>query len=63
MCFFPDESRIPWYGTGLGFLIGVLIVVADETLTKRPVLNYTILKIILVLAVLGVGYCGALIYG
>lgn len=57
-----EEARVPYYGIGGGFLIGLIIVIADETVAPRPVLNHAILKLILLLAVVAVGYCGALIY-
>ena len=36
---FPENSRQPWLFTGAGFLLGLLIVVADQLLPKQPSIN------------------------
>ena len=59
---FSEEARVPFYGTGIGFVVGLLIVIADETVAPRPVLNYSILKLILIASLVGVGYVGSLVY-
>lgn len=59
---FAEERRVPWYGSGLGFLIGLMLVIADETVAPRPVLDNTVLKLLLVGALLAVGYFGAVAY-
>ena len=34
-----ENARQPWQFTGAGFVIGLLIVVADQLLTKKPSIN------------------------
>lgn len=30
---------MPWFGTAFGVLCGIMLVVADQILTKKPVIN------------------------
>ena len=59
---FSEEARVPLYGTSIGFVVGLIIVIADETVAPRPVLDYTVLKLILIASLVGVGYVGSLVY-
>ena len=40
---FSENARQPWLFSGAGFLLGVLIVLADQFLTKHPSINVSIL--------------------
>ena len=42
--------------------MGLIIVIADETVAPRPVLDYSVLKLILIASLVGVGYVGSLAY-
>jgi len=33
------DSRLLWYGTALGALVGVLLIVLDEAITRQPLLQ------------------------
>lgn len=39
MILHPDESRLPWVGAGIGIILGVIIVISDNVLTKAPTLT------------------------
>lgn len=56
------NARQPWQFTGAGFVIGLLIVVADQLLTKKPSINYIILQILMVLIFAGLGFLAFKIY-
>lgn len=56
------NARQPWVFTGAGFLLGVLIVVADQLLTKQPSINYVILQILMVIIFSGLGFLAFKIY-
>ena len=62
IALFSEEARAPFYGTGIGFVVGLIIVIADETVAPRPVLNYSVLKLLLIASLVGVGYVGSLVY-
>lgn len=36
---FLDEKVCPWLGAGVGIIFGVIIVLADQLMTKRPTIN------------------------
>jgi hypothetical protein len=36
---FIAESRIPWIGGGIGFLLGFLIIIADMYVAAKPMLQ------------------------
>lgn len=44
------EERVPWAGCGIGIVLGVIIVLADQLLTKGPSVTvrrrYTILGVV-----------------
>lgn len=37
--YISAESRTPWFGAGIGLLLGMFIVLADQHLTKSPVME------------------------
>lgn len=50
MCFliliyilhFTDEKRLPWAGAGVGIVLGVIIVIADQLFTKAPSISVSL---------------------
>lgn len=41
LCVLVD-SRVPWVGAGVGIILGVIIVIADQLLTKSPAVKVII---------------------
>jgi hypothetical protein len=64
ICVFEisDETRLPWVGAGIGIIIGVIIVLSDQLLTKRPAVRNPGLMVLLVIVIAGIGYGIARIY-
>jgi len=56
------EVQTPWLGAGIGFVIGVLIVVGDHILANKSVLINPVLKVLVVLVMAAVGYGIARVY-
>jgi len=57
-----QEFRMPFGGIGVGLLFGLMIVLADEAVTKAPVLTHIILKVLVLVALGALGYGGGLAY-
>lgn len=34
-----DEKRLPWAGAAVGIVLGIIIVIADQLLTKSPTIK------------------------
>ncbi|KAF4529319.1 hypothetical protein B566_EDAN011413, partial [Ephemera danica] len=50
------DDQIPWLGAGIGIIIGVLIVIADQVLTNKPSLSHPIMMVLMTISVAMVGY-------
>ncbi|XP_021937921.1 STI1-like protein [Zootermopsis nevadensis] len=50
------DDQIPWLGAGVGIIMGVIIVIADNILTHKPTLVHPILMALLTVAVAAIGY-------
>ncbi|KAJ9582179.1 hypothetical protein L9F63_003478, partial [Diploptera punctata] len=50
------DDQIPWLGAGVGIIMGVIIVIADQILTYTPTLVHPVLMALLTIAVAMVGY-------
>lgn len=53
------EGRMPIYGLLISTLIGLMVVIGDETLTKTPTLNHIVLKILVLTVFVGFGFLAA----
>jgi len=40
--FFPADEQIPWVGAGIGIIIGVSIIIADQLIPQNPTISVTI---------------------
>lgn len=50
------DEQIPWLGAGLGIIIGVIIVIADQVLVATPTLVHPVLMALLAIAIAMIGY-------
>lgn len=50
------DEQIPWLGAGLGIIIGVIIVIADQVLVATPTLAHPVLMALLTIAIAIIGY-------
>ena len=60
--YLSEESRIPWFGIAAGFVLGLVIVIADETIAEKSVLEFALVKLLVIAATTGLGYGIALAY-
>lgn len=51
-----DETRSPMIGSGLGCVVGLCIVLADMLVAENPTIKYISLKILVILAIGGIGF-------
>ncbi|XP_059486268.1 uncharacterized protein LOC132202938 [Neocloeon triangulifer] len=50
------DDQIPWLGAGIGIILGVIIVIADQIATAKPSLSHPILMVLTTMGVAMVGY-------
>ncbi|KAF5308395.1 hypothetical protein FQR65_LT06216 [Abscondita terminalis] len=50
------DAQIPWVGSGIGIVIGVIIVIADYICTSKPTLTHPILMALLTITISMMGY-------
>uniref|UniRef100_A0A1B6CJA7 Uncharacterized protein n=1 Tax=Clastoptera arizonana TaxID=38151 RepID=A0A1B6CJA7_9HEMI len=50
------DKQIPWLGAGVGIILGVLLVIADQLLTAHPTVSHPILMAILTISIAMTGY-------
>lgn len=43
-CFSLADEQIPWLGAGVGIIIGVIIVISDQTIAPKPTLTVSIFR-------------------
>ncbi|GFO42033.1 stress-induced-phosphoprotein [Plakobranchus ocellatus] len=51
-----DATRTPIIYTLIGLIVGVVIVLADQFLTKKPAIQYLVLQVLLVAGCGGIGF-------
>ncbi|KAG1650820.1 Stress-induced-phosphoprotein 1 [Nymphon striatum] len=51
-----SETQIPWFGMAFGVLFGIILVVADQVLTKSPVLNNPVFQAVVIILLAVAGY-------
>lgn len=56
------DSRVPWVGAGIGIIVGVIIVILDQLVTKKPTIGHPALMVMLVMAVSGIAFGCAKLY-
>lgn len=49
------ESRVPWVGSAIGLIFGIIIVICDH-FTQKPSINHPAIKVFLVIIVAMIGY-------
>lgn len=50
------ESRVPWVGSGVGIILGILIALADQFLTAKPSMKHPTIKVLLVIVISCLGF-------
>ncbi|CAB3368010.1 Hypothetical predicted protein [Cloeon dipterum] len=50
------DDQIPWLGAGIGIILGVIIVIADQIATMKPSLSHPILMVLTTMGIAMVGY-------
>lgn len=50
------ERRLPWVGAGIGIILGVIISLSDQLLTKTPTIRHPALMVFLVMVIACLGY-------
>uniref|UniRef100_A0A336KDY4 CSON015246 protein n=1 Tax=Culicoides sonorensis TaxID=179676 RepID=A0A336KDY4_CULSO len=48
------DKRVPWVGAGIGIVLGVIIVILDQLVTKVPTVSHPALMVFLVMIISGV---------
>jgi tetratricopeptide (TPR) repeat protein len=56
------DGRMPWYGLALGCVIGTLLVVFDEAITKKPVFQNDTIRCLVIGGIIGICYLIAVMY-
>lgn len=57
-----EEKREPWLFCGVGTVLGILIVLADQFLTARPSIQNVFIQFLLVITFSGLGYIALKIF-
>ncbi|XP_034230356.1 protein STIP1 homolog [Thrips palmi] len=50
------DEQIPWLGAGVGIIIGVVIVISDQTIAPKPTLTHPIIMALLTISIALIGY-------
>ncbi|XP_026290831.1 uncharacterized protein LOC113215417 [Frankliniella occidentalis] len=50
------DEQIPWLGAGVGIIIGVVIVISDQTIAPKPTLTHPIVMALLTISIALVGF-------
>jgi len=56
------ESRMPWFGVALGAVVGILLIVSDELVSKKPLLKDDLVRSLVLTGLVTVCYSFALLY-
>jgi len=56
------ESRMPWFGIALGAVVGILLIVGDELVSKKPLLKNDLVRSLVLTGLVTVCYGLALLY-
>lgn len=56
------ENRIPWFGISLGLIIGMIMIVLDEKIAKKPLFQDDYVRTISLVALVSICYALARLY-
>lgn len=56
------DSRVPWVGAGIGIVVGVIIVLLDQLVTKKPTVGHPALMVLLVMIISAIAFGCAKMY-
>lgn len=56
------DRSIPWYGLALGSVVGILLIVFDEGIAKKPILDNDVIRVMVLFGVIGVCYGFGVLY-